>query len=307
MRVRRGLAENGNCWLCRDEREDINHVLRRCPAADAIWSRLLPTFHSRTKDLPLKEWLDLGISTKGSQNRPENDNITFGLTSWWLWKWRNEVIFKNSFHPLNSKTALLKSQVEEVVTAFTKDKNFQHSIHSYKWTELKWDKPREGQVKINYDGAVNASRKAACGGLVRDCNGRWRGGFMYNIGSCTPLVAEAWALLKSIQLANYMGYKRVIFEGDSHELISMMNEGSAGNGIVCNIMSACRRELGQMDEWIISAIPREINTPADSLAGTAMSIPKGLQILMDPPDNILSLIDSDEASFPAWRLVYKSS
>ncbi|XP_031095268.1 uncharacterized protein LOC115999567 [Ipomoea triloba] len=91
LRARRGMTENTNCWLCRDEVEDTDHVLRKCPAADTVWSRLLPTFYWQTKNLPFKDWLDRGIANKGNQLRPENENILFAVAIWWIWKWRNDM------------------------------------------------------------------------------------------------------------------------------------------------------------------------------------------------------------------------
>ncbi|XP_031105595.1 uncharacterized protein LOC116010359 [Ipomoea triloba] len=364
LRATKGMTEDTNCWLCRDEEENTEHVLRKCPAADAIWSRLLPSLYWQTRNLSFTDWLDRGIAGKGNQRRPDNENILFAVAVWWIWKWRNDAIFNNCTQPLRSKMEWIKSQTQEIYTTLSKGKSQIVTLNAYKWEELRWSKPPEEMTKINFDGSVEiASGKAACGGIARDCKGTWMGGFTHTIGICSPLQAEAWGLLKSIQLANFMGYRRVIFEGDanfmgyrrvifegdshelisifnegegdSHELISIFNEGSASIGAVCNIIRACRQEIGavcniiracrqelaKLHKWEINVIPREVNAPADYLnviprevnapadylARKAREHPRGFKHLVEPPAEILELIESDCAGFPYWRLMFHAN
>lgn len=58
-------------------------------------------------------------------------------------------------------------------------------------------KPTNPWIKINVDGAYqnNPGREGA-GGLIRDCFGRWRKGFMVNIGINSNTVAELWPIWK---------------------------------------------------------------------------------------------------------------
>lgn len=75
-------------------------------------------------------------------------------------------------------------------------------------------------MKIYFDGVVDLSANlASCGGVIRDSTGSWLRGFVSNIGACSPALAEAWALLRSIQLAIQMRFQNVIFEGDSREIV----------------------------------------------------------------------------------------
>lgn len=306
-RARRGMTTDSNCGVCSNRTEDIDHVLRICPLADVVWSRLLPKFHTDSRCLNFREWLDRGINSKGSRNRPENDNILFSLTVWWIWKWRNELVFNNSPHTLNAKIAWIRSQVAEVITAFEKGPNRLHSINSYKWEMCRWSRPEEDRIKVNFDGSVDlASGKASCGGVIRDSQGEWKGGFLCNIGACPPLQAEAWALFRSIQLAVHQGFKKVTFEGDSKELARILLEGHTNERAVCNLTRACRLGLRQLEDWRINIVPREANTSADGLARLARTYPKGMYILWFPPDHIHNLLESDRAGLPHWRLAYDS-
>lgn len=50
---------------------------------------------------------------------------------------------------------------------------------------------------------------------MRDLNGRWIMGFMVNIGICTAVGAEVWAVLHGLQMAWRAGARRLIVELDS--------------------------------------------------------------------------------------------
>lgn len=46
-----------------------------------------------------------------------------------------------------------------------------------------WNSPAEGWVKCNVDGSSrNNDISAACGGIIRDINGRWLVGFSFDLG-----------------------------------------------------------------------------------------------------------------------------
>ncbi|MCI43339.1 RNA-directed DNA polymerase (Reverse transcriptase), partial [Trifolium medium] len=59
-----------------------------------------------------------------------------------------------------------------------------------------WNPPTNGRVKLNTGGACKEGITAGCGGVVRDSNGRWCGGFAKYVGNCSPFVAEIWGVLE---------------------------------------------------------------------------------------------------------------
>ena len=85
----------------------------------------------------------------------------------------------------------------------------------------RWQPPGVGCVKLNTDAVCKLPMYlAAAGGLIRDNLGRWLLGFMYNIGACTPLEAELWAILEGLRVAWNAGYRNVLLEADSQQAIS---------------------------------------------------------------------------------------
>nr|GMD04023.1 F-box/kelch-repeat protein At1g80440-like [Ipomoea batatas] len=100
--------------------------------------------------------------------------------------------------------------------------------------------PPLGWVKINIDGSYNpTTRKAACEGLARDNHGDWIKGFTFKIGTCSPEAAEAWALLKGIQMAKMLGSRYKCFESDSLNIVKAINQNMSLNNVADNIVHAC--------------------------------------------------------------------
>ena len=67
---------------------------------------------------------------------------------------------------------------------------------------MAWAKPRANAIKLNTDGAFsNSTGEARCGGLIRDSNGQWKGGFVMKIGQCSIMKAKLWAICKGLELA----------------------------------------------------------------------------------------------------------
>lgn len=62
-------------------------------------------------------------------------------------------------------------------------------------TQVLWVYPRNW-LKL---GALNLIlNKAGAGGVIRDSNERWFGGFSYGIGLCEAVAAEIWAIFKGL-------------------------------------------------------------------------------------------------------------
>lgn len=115
-------------------------------------------------------------------------------------------------------------------------------------------------------------------GHTRNSSGAWLGDFVSKVGYCPPLQAEAWGLLKSIQVAKYLGFKNIILEGDSTALVGAITDTSAARSPIHNIIKACREELRTMETWKVVAIPREINAVADHWPNQLDTTPKTFTI-----------------------------
>jgi hypothetical protein len=87
-----------------------------------------------------------------------------------------------------------------------------------------WSPPPEGFVKLNFDGASKGNLGAAGYGVVF-CNhlGHILEIMVGSLGHSTNNVAELWGLIKGLQLAIKSNYTKVIVEGDSQVIISLLH------------------------------------------------------------------------------------
>lgn len=79
-----------------------------------------------------------------------------------------------------------------------------------------WLRPPQGCLKINTDGAITFSKNssAACF-VVRDSNGFVVYCECINLGFCSPLVAELWAIKHALSWAKVNDIHSLILESDS--------------------------------------------------------------------------------------------
>ncbi|CAN1818735.1 Putative ribonuclease H protein At1g65750 [Linum perenne] len=84
---RRHLTEIGACQVCPEQEETVLHVLRDCPLASATWELLaFPSDNLAFFQTPLLPWIEDFI------RRPEL-SLLFGVTCWFLWRYRNDRVF----------------------------------------------------------------------------------------------------------------------------------------------------------------------------------------------------------------------
>ncbi|KAK5841923.1 hypothetical protein PVK06_004249 [Gossypium arboreum] len=77
--------------------------------------------------------------------------------------------------------------------------------------KIRWMPPPAEFYKLNTDGAVEqGTNEATAGGLIQDCRGDWLIGFFRNIGACSVLNSELWAMYDGMRLAWRKVIKRVI-------------------------------------------------------------------------------------------------
>lgn len=130
-----------------------------------------------------------------------------------------------------------------------------------------------GWVVINTDACFNSYYElAGCGGILRDHNGKWISGFNCTVRVDNSTQVECWALLKALQWAWTMGYKKVSFQLDANSIVEWIQNPGDISGPIREAVEVCRSWIKR--EWNINFvyISRDCNKAADAIARIACSM-----------------------------------
>lgn len=183
-RQRRHLCSSGLCHVCKGGDETILHILRDSPAMEGIWTRLVP--QRQRSSFFAKSLLDWVYENLGD-DRIQGGSMwatLFAMATWWGWKWRCGNVFG-----VNGKCRDRVRFVRELAEEVTK-------AHKSAWGRvtggvtvtrmIAWKPPAPDWFKVNMDGASRGNPGlATAGGVIRNEEGAWCGGFAVNLGICS--------------------------------------------------------------------------------------------------------------------------
>ncbi|CAL1392202.1 unnamed protein product [Linum trigynum] len=304
IRKDRHLTDNNSCPECEGISETIVHCLRDCRKAKAVWNKILDAnrraafFNAGHQD-----WMKSNILDVSTGNWMGEWGSFYSLVIWYLWKCRNDGIFKG--------IKLSSSTLHHYVTAKANDwartwidaRKSLAMVEGGNRTEalIGWKKPPIGWHKMNTDGANQSNMgMATAGGVLRDHNGTWLAGFCSKIGTGTALLAELWGVLQGLELAWKKGSRFLVLETDSQMALQLIEQRRDEVHPYATILGAIRRLLSQ--DWMVRLVHtyREGNRVADWLSKHSLVYPFGMYELEAPPLEVNKICYEDEAgtSFP---------
>ena len=156
-----------------------------------------------------------------------------------------------------------------------------------------WLPPPPSWIKVNVDGSVYWSlNRSGVGGVLRDTNGIWVGGFSCVTSNCDVLHNELYAILHGLSFAWEKGYKEVICESDSLQAIKIVEAS------IDMHRHPCRRLLLEIQQllarsWSVrfSHVYRSANRCADYLAKKGAISNSGLVFWEVPDSNLVKLLE----------------
>ena len=291
-RYRRHLSGTDVCQVCKGGIETILHVIRDCPAIRGIWDRFVPAARRHTFfSMPLLEWLYKNLSDNGTGSETPWSS-TFALTVWWGWKWRCRDVFGEK-RLWRDRIGFLKNLAKEVILANETNKS-QRSVEQRIEIMVGWMPPRVGWMKMNTDGSSHGNPgPAAAGGVLRNGEGEWCGGFAVNIGRCGAPLAELWGVYYGLVAAWEKGIGRLEFEVDSKEVVEFLTIGIGDTHPLSFLVRMCHGFLNKDWEVHIVHVYREANRLADGLANLAFSLPFGFHRFDEVPIEVAVLLQED--------------
>ena len=127
--------------------------------------------------------------------------------------------------------------------------------------------PPMGWIKGNFDGATKGNlKKARCGGIIRDHLGNAIDAIAIPIGISTSHRAEAIIALYTMRLAVKTGNKCLWMEGDSLNIINMLNDKTPSTWTIEDSIMEIKTLPTNFEKVIFSHSYREGNVIADWIA-----------------------------------------
>ncbi|XP_043718001.1 uncharacterized protein LOC122665942 [Telopea speciosissima] len=194
---------------------------------------------------------------------------------WYIWRARNDIIFKHhSWSPVEVIKAADKAFHEfNQVTKTPHNISPPMDIHpsniqvpSHKWI------PPFPWVKLNVDAVWNkVLRKGDIGNIIRDHSGLLLSAYSFGVHCDSTFIGEAIAIHSGLLLDIRGGFSNVLVESDCSCLINQLSSSEpeiAIDSIFHDIVHLQKSFV----ECSISYVPRSVNSVADSLARSALSV-----------------------------------
>ncbi|CAN1827943.1 Putative ribonuclease H protein At1g65750 [Linum perenne] len=273
-RKRRHLTDNSDCGICVGTDESIDHVLRCCPFARSVWSKVNSNAHDPSFFLSnFKNWWEDNIMKPGG-------NINFGITCWILWRARNERAFQEATTSPDAILEQVKFWQGIILNAqemAAQTRNLTSGVREM--SEICWTPAPNPWTTLNTDGSLLSTGLAGAGGVLRTNGGQVICAFSVNLGRCSITRAEIRGVVEGMQVAWDIGIRKLAIQSDSTTAIRILHDGSRLDHQHANLTRRFRNMLGWNWEVTLSHVYRESNFLADSLASKAHSLPFGTHLV----------------------------
>ena len=180
-------------------------------------------------------------------------------TIWSLWLSRNEHTFRNRRPSPMELIARIKQLSLDLEEAMTKVPTKRISKH--------WRKAKKGWIKLNSDASFD-SVEYTCklGGLLRDEEGNWKGGYWSRTTAGCVTEAELRAIAEGLEFAWKMRPQRIEVETDSLEAYRLINGEVPTPSELLERVRKCRELLRLPWTSKLNWINRQGNAAADFMA-----------------------------------------
>ncbi|XP_074283835.1 uncharacterized protein LOC141608373 [Silene latifolia] len=150
---------------------------------------------------------------------------SFIMGCWAIWEARNKWVFEQ----VRVDASNVARRIENLQQELREAEKEQELRSSTVGTRTGWSKPNEGWVKVNVDAGVKEGWGAGFGAVCRGSEGQVLWGMSERRRNMMePRMAEAEAILISIQEAGRRGHKNIVVESDCKSLIDALKMKETG-------------------------------------------------------------------------------
>ena len=161
---------------------------------------------------------------------------------------------------------------------------------------VSWERPSEGWVKFNTDGAAKGNLGlAGCDGVVKDENGKWLAGFSKRIGISTSFVVELWGLREGLILCSDLNAPFLVVELDVKAVVECFLNPNYHNNVISPILDDCRQLMRRFLQIQVRHCYHQANRCADMLARMSTNQEHEFISFDYPHVDISNIVDEDSA------------
>jgi len=272
------LPTLAKCRFCSMEGATTIHVLRDCRRACAIWVQMVPPqMQDEFFSISLHDWMHRFLRRSWLPNIREDYNsdcLKFSVTTFLLWKDGNNSIPEGDSLTDNGLYSLIKSLVQEHTS------------------------PTRHFIKLNVDGCcMDNPRNAGYGGLFRDVEGNWLGGFYGSLGFTTDMKAELYAICQGLVTAWDLGYRNILVETDYWGAINYIEKANIEHDVYGSLVADIRSLMQR--NWSLNLVHsvKEDNACADILSRLGAAQHEVYCFHADPPQQLQLALVADGLHF----------
>ncbi|KAL6206588.1 hypothetical protein ACLB2K_023836 [Fragaria x ananassa] len=313
---KRGIPMVSVCQLCNfGFLEDQTHLFFNCSFAQHIWQWLACCFGTSLPSTGSLFDLWDSFTHKAFSAQLRNLWLVGGLyVLMAIWKSRNKLRFENKKPSLMRVFRSIKAWLQFLAPYAPGDcsgildaqllvkMGVTPTSRAQKRIRLVlWHPPLSPWIKLNTDGLAKGNPGlAACGGVFRDYQGHFIGGFTTPIGHHNAFFSELLAVIIGIELAFQLGWQHVWLECDSTSVVECFSKSSfVPPWQLRTLWYNCVARTRSMS-FFCSHVLREGNTVADKLANLGMSSSSWIWHA-SPPAEIIPFLRMDFLGFPYIR------
>ncbi|XP_074267339.1 uncharacterized protein LOC141590668 [Silene latifolia] len=305
-RVRRGLSDDPLCPRCLTGDETTDHLLRSCPFSTELWMQLgMPLAYDSFFYSSFTRWVSDNV--RNTSAIASNDwPMKSAIVCWWIWKWRNNVVFGRGNENPTDPVRFLHQQFDTSKNAFDPFSLFSSS-HGTAYEEIlvRWHPPPFGWFLLNTDSASKGKPgPAGCGGIIRDDTGNFVSAYFFSCGVCNSMRAEMRALLAGLEHARSLRITKLLVHKDNSTCVDFFQKDQLLSHGLRPLVQQCK-ELIKLGGWPVKIDHsyREANRAADWLANEGVTSVPSVTVLSAPPHNLRSILREDVLGVSLSRVV----
>jgi hypothetical protein len=255
-------VEDPICPMCGKEAESGFHALWRCPLAQTLWAECptcISKFSSSANDV-----LSLMGALFQQLDREEMKLVV--MVAQGVWFRRNMFVFEGLLTPPMCSIKCAKESLDE----YRKTTSMNVAFLSMSRVPIltRWSKPPVGFVKLNWDAAVDRSKKMVGLGIIaHDSSG------IVVVSMCSfhlyvsdSFVAKAMGARQGVEFGRFLCLQSVMLEGDSLEVVLSLQHENVVDGYYSNQVLETKAILQDFMSATVHHVGRMGNQAAHSLA-----------------------------------------